>query len=316
MVVRVIAKVSDAYKVDHSRQRRFQRFGGLAYDDRILRYRAASVSIWTVGGRLEMSFVCSKQQRAVLARRAGESDLVMRRRTFYLHATANIQEEPAIEAQDVLGVDLGIVNIAADSDGNVYSGAQLTGLRHRHRRIRRRLQKKGTRSARRLLRRRRRKEALFATATNHLLSKRLVAEAQGTARAIALEELRGIRERVSVARPQRATLHSWAFEQLRQFVAYKARLKGIPVVYVDPRNTSRTCPACGLVDKRNRPTQAQFRCVGCGLAGNADTIAALNIRARGRGVVVRPYAASAGACVETLGGNSRLLQLAVHSTTP
>ncbi|HYW89211.1 MAG TPA: transposase, partial [Chloroflexota bacterium] len=237
----------------------------------------------------------------------GESDLVLRRGTFYLHATANVVEEPEIEAQDVLGVDLGIVNIATDSDGTVYSGAYLSGLRHRHRRLRQRLQIKGTRSARRLLKLRRRKEARFAAATNHALSKRLVAEAQGTARAIALEELQGIHERVSVSRPQRATLHSWAFNQLRRFVAYKARLVGVSVVYVDPRNTSRTCPACGLVDKRNRPTQAQFRCIGCGLAGHADTIAALNVRARGRGVVVRPHAAGAGSWVETLSGKSRLL---------
>ncbi|MER3402668.1 MAG: transposase, partial [Armatimonadota bacterium] len=75
--------------------------------------------------------------------------------------------------------------------------------------------------------------------------------------------------------------------QLRSFIEYKARLAGVPVVIVDPRNTSRTCPACGHVAKANRPTQAEFRCVECGFAGPADAIAAENIR---RAVVMRPYA--------------------------
>jgi IS605 OrfB family transposase len=135
-----------------------------------------------------------------------------------------------------------------------------------------------------------------------------VAEAKGTGRGIALENLRGIRERVSVRRSQRATLHSWSFHQLRQFIAYKAALAGVPVVYVDPRNTSRTCPACGLVDARNRPTQARFQCVQCRLAGPADTIAAENIRVRGRGVCnASVRSGSDVACVERPSGKSRLL---------
>ncbi len=59
-----------------------------------------------------------------------------------------------------------------------------------------------------------------------------------------------------------------------------AALRGIPVVLVDPRNTSRSCPECGMIDKRNRPNQASFRCIGCGFASPADTIAAGNIARR------------------------------------
>jgi len=69
-------------------------------------------------------------------------------------------------------------------------------------------------------------------------------------------------------------------------VVWKARLAGVPVVCVDPRN--RACPACGHVAKANRPTPAEFRCVGCGFAGPADAIAAENIRRAAR---MRPYAA-------------------------
>jgi putative transposase len=307
VVVRLIAKVADAYKLDKARLRRFAPLGSLAYDDRILRYRTDEVSIWTVAGRQTIPFVCGQRQHALLAQRQGESDLVYRDGTWFLYATANVIEEPLAEVSDMVGIDLGIVNIATDSDGRIYSGAHLTGLRHRHRRLRQRLQRKGTRSARRLLKRRRRKERRFATWVNHTLSTRIVAEAQGTARGIALEDLGHIRERVSARKSQRATLHSWAFDQLRQFVAYKAQRAGVPVVYVDPRNTSRICPACGLVDHRNRQTQARFLCVGCGLAAHADTIAALNIRARGRGVCNASVRRERGIeCVEALSGNSCL----------
>ena len=138
--------------------------------------------------------------------------------------------------------------------------------------------KKGTRSVKRLLRKRRRREMRFASHVNHAIAKDLVAKAKGTGRGIALEDLRGIRSRITARRAQRRDLHSWAFGQLRAFIEHKARKEGVRVELVDPRNTSLTCPGCGEVDKRNRPETDRFQCVGCGLAGPADAIAAENIR--------------------------------------
>jgi putative transposase len=57
------------------------------------------------------------------------------------------------------------------------------------------------------------------------------------------------------------------------------------VLVVDPRNTSRTCPACGHVSAENRKTQAVFRCVRCGHAADADVNAARNILAAGHAVI-------------------------------
>ena len=139
------------------------------------------------------------------------------------------------------------------------------------------------------MKKRRRKEARFARDVNHSISKRIVAKAKDTAHGIALEELGGIRERVTVRRRQRATLHSWSFHDLRAKIEYKAALSGVPVVMVDPRNTSRTCPSCGCIDKRNRPSQSSFLCVVCGFAGVADHIAAGNIARRA--AVDLPHAA-------------------------
>ena len=116
-------------------------------------------------------------------------------------------------------------------------------------------------------------------------------KAKDTGRGIALENLTGIRDRITVSKAQRRNQHSWAFRQLRTFIEYKAKLAGVPVTLVDPRHTSRTCPMCGCVDKRNRRDQAHFRCTSCGFAGPADVIAARNIASRA--AVNRPDAATA-----------------------
>ncbi len=68
---------------------------------------------------------------------------------------------------DFLGVDLGIVNIATTSDGEIMDGRELTRIRARERTLRTKLQKKNTPSAKRRLKRRRRKEARRAKDVNH-----------------------------------------------------------------------------------------------------------------------------------------------------
>jgi putative transposase len=289
MVVRLIAKVSDAYKSDRARQRRFARRGAIAYDERILRYMADSVSIWTVDGRQSIPTTCGESQRALLARREGESDLTYRDGAWYLLATVTHDEPAESDVSDWVGIDLGIVNIAVTSDGEVHAGGQVTGLRHRHRRLRQRLQKKQTQAATRLLKQRRLKERRFGTWVNHTISKRIVADCERTGRGIVLEDLKHIRTRIRASSSRRATLHSWSFGQLQAFFAYKAKMRGVPVLFVDPRNTSRQCPACGYVSKANRPNQSTFSCGRCSLAGLADHIAAQNLRILGRAAVNQPY---------------------------
>jgi len=287
VVVRVIAKVADAYKLDTKRKRSFKPLGSIAYDDRILTWRAkdSTVSIWTVEGRVRIPFVCGERQRELLATRQGESDLGLYRGLFFLSATCDVEEPKPIDVERALGVDLGVKNIAVDSDGAVHSASHINNVRFRHRRLRAKLQAKGTRSAKRKLKKLSGREHRFAKDTNHCISKKLVAKAKDTGRALALEDLGGIRDRVTVRRAQRATLHSWSFFQLRAFVEYKAKRAGVPVVLVDPRNTSRTCPKCGHIAKANRKSQSVFSCVRCGHSGLADHIAAINISRR---AVVNP----------------------------
>jgi IS605 OrfB family transposase len=193
-----------------------------------------------------------------------------------------------------LGVDLGIVNIATDSTGEPFTGEPVRKTRERRFRHRQSLQKWSTRRARARLRRCARREARFQRDINHIVSKALVGKAAASCKALALEDLTGIRGRVNVRHEQRREHHSWAFHQLRRFVAYKAQLAGVRVVFVDPRNTSRTCSTCGYCDKHNRPAQAHFRCLRCGFTAPADYNGALNIAHRA--AVNRPIVLPPSAC--------------------
>jgi putative transposase len=263
----------------------FRRDAAQPFDDRCLSWQlpAQTVSIWTVGGRTAgIRFGCSTTQLATLAEhRHGESDIVYRDGMWFLYATCDIPDPVTKEPDGFLGVDLGIANIATTSDGTRYTGKGLNRVRHRSQRLRTKLQKIGTKSAKRLLKKRSRKESRFAADTNHVISKRIVTEAERTGRGIALEDLGGIRDRVRLRRPQRVTLHSWSFHQLGTYIAYKAKRVGVAVVYVDPAYTSQGCSWCGHVDRRNRPNQSTFLCRSCGFAEHADRNAARNIASRG-----------------------------------
>ena len=282
MVIRAIAKVVDAYKVGKKKQRKFRKNGAFPYDGRILRWNIKDqyVNLWTVGGRQTIPFRAGTQQLELLKHQRGETDLVYANGKFYLHTTVDVEEPDEISVNQFLGIDVGIKNIAVDSDGDRHSGAKLQAIKMRRKRQRERLQKKGTKSAKRLAKYLSGKEHRFVTNENHRISKVLVEKAERTGRGIALENLTNIRSRQRVKKSQRYSHNSWSFYQLHQFISYKARLAGIPVVFVDPKYTSQTCPVCGHVAKSNRKTQANFVCQSCGYTAHADWVAARNISCR------------------------------------
>jgi putative transposase len=292
LAVRAIGKVVEAYKVDKKTQRSFKPLGAIAYDQRILTWKGvAQISLTTLEGRELIPVIFGGYQEARFNRVRGQADLLYQFGKFYLCVVVEVDEEAEFEPVGYLGVDLGIVQIASDSDGNSYSGKQVNGLRKRHAELRSKLQAKGTKSAKRLLKKRGLKEQRFAKQENHRIAKELVTRAKDTTRGIALEDLTGIRERVTVRKAQRRVHHSWAFHQLKNFVLYKAKIAGVPVKLVDPRNTSRTCSRCGHCEKANRKSQSEFKCLACGFVVNADLNAAKNI---GRAAVNQPNVSFVG----------------------
>jgi len=263
---------------------KFRAHGSIAYDDRILNWYVAKqqVSVWTTQGRLKLPFVCGDFQKRLLASQQGESDLVYRNGKWFLLAVCEVENPPLKEVDGFLGVDLGIVQLATDSEGHSYTGAKCMALRRRVKKHCATLQKKGTKKAVRRLQKQSRRQSRYSTWLNHNISKNIVRSAVQSRKAIAMENLEGIRERVSALRRElRWQIGNWSFAQLQGFVSYKARLQGVPVAFVPAPYTSQTCSACGHCERANRKSQSDFHCIQCGFQTNADYNAARNIACRG-----------------------------------
>ena len=98
----------------------------------------------------------------------------------------------------------------------------------------------------------------------------------GLVRVLDDTELEGVRHATEKVRKRdRYTQVSWAFCQLQQMIEYKAVKSGHPVIMVDPRYTSQTCPKCGMVRKTNRDKRLhEYRCSNCSYRSNDDRVAA------------------------------------------
>lgn len=262
----------------------FRDDGSIRYDARTYRLMPLDrVSLNTLSGRVVGQLDLGDFQRQYLydlTWKIGGAELVRRATVWYLCISQSKRLPSPDEPLGVLGVDLGIVNIATDSDGETFSGILVDQVRDRYHLRRQRLQSVGTKNSKRRLRRSSGRERRFQKDTNHVISKRLVAKAAEGCKALALEELTHIRERVTVRHTQRRRHSSWAFRQLRESIIYKAALAGVAVMLVDPRNTSRTCSVCSFCDKGNRKSQSLFQCLSCGFVAVADVNAATNIAYR------------------------------------
>jgi putative transposase len=292
MAVRAIGKAVECFKRDKTKCPVFKPHGAVTYDERILGFKGLDrVSLWTMTGRMVLALAYGAYQGERFDRIKGQCDLVYKGGKFFLYATVDVPEGSPIEVKDFLGVDLGIANLATDSDGGQHSGKPVDDVRRKHNLQRKRLGKRNTKGAKKKLKRIAGKEARFRKHENHCISKAIVEKAKDTGRGIAVEDLTGIRDRLPVwAKDARNKLSGWSFAQMVGFLEYKARLSGVPLVKVDPRNTSRTCAECHHCEKDNRKSQAKFLCVKCGHAANADRNAALNISALARSNVAKGLA--------------------------
>jgi putative transposase len=236
--------------------------------------RDATVSIWTVHGRLRgVRVMAATRDLALLSTRPiGQTDLLFRDGKWFLYATIEAPEAPLDDpVNGFVGVDMGIVNIATTSDGKRWAGAHLNRYRKRQARIRKRLQARKTSSARRLLKKRRRKEARFVADITHQISKRIVAEAKRTGCGIAVEQLTGIRDRVRLRKSQRVTLHSWAFARLGSFLAYKANRLGWRSSRWTPRTRRRPAVCAAGSTRKTAAPRRRSSVAGAASLGTPTT---------------------------------------------
>jgi putative transposase len=284
MALRCLAQVCDVYKRDKTIQPRFRNHAAVPYSmGKNVGFKGIDrVSVSTLDGRVVVPFLMGKYQAERFTLKKGQSDLVLRKDgKWFLLVTVDLPDQTPVPVTDFIGVDLGIATIATDSDGHQHSGQPIDDVRRKHNLQRKRLGRRNTKGSKKKAKRVAGKEARFRKHVNHVISKTIVGSAERSGRGIALEDLQGIRDRVKArGGDARNRLSGWSFAELGGFIAYKARLAGVEVFYVDPRNTSRMCSSCGHTEKANRKSQGEFSCRSCGLGMNADENAARNIRAQ------------------------------------
>ena len=300
MTIHAIRRVSANRKTAKQQNRPVKGFAptSATYDSRTFTFRETdwTLTLTLLKGREKFPLHIGNYQRHLLTGRSPKSAVLVKRKdgTYYLQIQLESEPPKPEKTNKVLGVDLGRTDLAVTSEGEKFSGKQITQIRDKYARVRASLQKKaskGTRSTRRRARQEEQRlsgrERRFQAQVNHTISYRLVTHAKNNLLLIALEDLTGIRERTNQqprSKTERRRSNSWAFYQLRQFLTYKAMKFGVELVFVDPRYTSQTCHNClhiHPVPGESYRTGKRFSCGYCGWHGDADENGAKNISALG-----------------------------------
>jgi len=257
ILIRSIAKVCDAYKLDKKTKRTFRPLGSIAYDSRIMTYKPDNIiSLWCIGGRQKIKFVC--HNHAYLPYIKGEADLVYKKGKFYLFQTVDVPEEDVEDVEEFIGVDMGLLEIASLSNGKNFSSKKLNAYREKRQKVRSSLQSKGTKGSKKVLKRLSGKERTTSTIINHTISKQIVQLAKSEGKGIAIEDLKGIRFSANKkGKKFRTRVGKWNFSDLRAKLEYKALLNGVKLVVVNPAYSSQTCHSCKHIGKR---TNKVFKC--------------------------------------------------------
>lgn len=248
-----------------------------------LDWQAQMVTLSTTSGRLRLPFTVLPPAQKYVGGEVDTADLIWRKGRWWLHVVVTVRQPEVERSEVVVGVDLGLTRPAVTSNNRFLGKRAWKAIEGRAFKLRRALQKRGTKSAKRHLRKLRGRQARFRRDCDHVLSKQVVATTPpgGT---IVLENLTNIRKRTKVRRKTQTSrrVHGWSFAQLRGFVEYKAEERGCTVAGVDPRHTSQTCSCCGYVARNNRRSRDLFRCRKCGYSLHADLNGARNIAAKYR----------------------------------
>lgn len=255
--------------------------GSVRYDARTYRMEVEKgiVGLSTVEGRIKFPFHLHAHAKRWLDRATefDSADLVRRPSGWWLNVSVTIDAPEIASSGQIIGVDLGINRPAVTSEAIFLGERRWKEINQRYFRLNRKLQAKGTKSAKRHLKKLARRRGRFRKDCDHVLSKRIVQSVEPGS-VIVVENLTDIRSRTKQrGRKQRRRHHSWSYRQLRTFITYKAEGAGCQVIAVDPRHTSQRCSKCGHVHKQNRPTQSVFHCRECGYEVNADLNASRNV---------------------------------------
>lgn len=252
-----------------------------------IRYDACSFNVWfdrnlcsisTISGRLKCTFHVANCFKQYLNWRRNSAELFIKKGKVFLNIVFSKEVEDIVPDSNpiIIGIDRGINKLAVCSNNKFFSGSEAKRVSRKYRRIRSKLQSRGTKSARRHLKKLALKENRFKTHLNHKISKEIInLVPEGSI--LVLENLKHIRKQIRTNKTGRRNLSSWAFCQLEQFLTYKSEAKRVLIDFVPAYYTSQKCSICGYVDRKNRKYTSLFVCKKCGLNLDADLNAARNV---------------------------------------
>jgi len=268
---------SEALKRTHLKKRiNPKEYSSVRLDKRNLKvhFESGEISISSTCGRLKIKFDPTNVRYNDWQPRSGT--LSFKNGKLRLNVVVEKEAPDKIEG-DVLGIDLGINNIAVCSNNQFFNSKHLRDAKGRYRHLRSCLQSKGTRSAKRHLAKLRGRERRFVKDVNHCLSKTLINSSYAI---FALEDLKNMKKKSNGKRFNRK-LGGWSFAELQKFIDYKSETLGKTTVLVNPAYTSQTCSRCNHTARSNR-NGPSFHCPNCDLRLHADLNASRNIAVRGR----------------------------------
>jgi len=227
-------------------------------------------------------------------------EFLCRQGEWFVHICYVSKCEHPIIPEGCIGIDrnsVGNVAVLADPrNGKVlHLGFNPARTKYVWRHRKKNLQRRGKR---RLLHRVRNKQSRRTKYENHTVAKQIVSYAHMHRRAIALEQLDGVRRADSKIK-RYTEKNQWSLLQLRQFVLYKAALAGVPVVEVDPAYSSQDCSRCG---SRHKPDRKLFECQSCGHHDHRDANASFNLGIRGWRTICESSAGLSAPALGLIGG--------------
>lgn len=271
----------------------FDSFVPVRYDKRTISFKRVDnhFEVWaniaSVDGRVKIPITSDTERLERLEEDFKSVQLLFDGNDFYLNVV--FEEERKIPSDECferfVGVDLGIENIATVVvqnrkgeilDSEFFSGDELQEKRRRFKKLRKSLGEKKLWSE---IKKTKNDESNYIKDINHKISKAIVDMAEGyDAQVIVMEKLDGIREHIDWSKEMNWKLHNWPFQQLQNFIEYKAHSKSIAVRRVYPQYTSQVCVDClGGIE---RVSQSKAVCQSCKKEYNADFLGAVNVTRR------------------------------------
>jgi IS605 OrfB family transposase len=177
---------------------------------------------------------------------------------YYAILYVEVPDRVAPESNSYIGLDVGITNTVATSDGKFY-GEEVKEVRKR---TKHRKYLKGASAQQQAL---------------NYVAKELIADHPDTNFVVEKLSFKGKHKRPKSFRKRHNT---WSYSHLAKRLEQLGKTEGFKVLRVNPAFTSQTCPKCKSAHEENRKGEA-FNCTSCGYQLHADTVGAVNVLALG-----------------------------------